>query len=187
MHISLASDANHDRCHSIVFVTISGMFYILLVCLTIDLFIYFRNLWFVQFGCFLVTASMFVQLLEQTSTTCLFSVWLVNTGCTLSFGALIVKTFRISRIFNVRRFILSISLLALHVFFSNDNVFYLQNIDMQTIAVSNIRLLGFLGIMILLDIVVLLAWSATAPFSTSVTSPFECIPAVKGFVFVVYD
>ena len=65
--------------------------------------------------------------------------------------------------------------------------FVRQNIDMQTIAITNMRLLGFLGCLVVVDVIVLFAWSVAAPFTTSATSPFECIPAVKGFVFVMYS
>ena len=65
--------------------------------------------------------------------------------------------------------------------------FIRQNIDMQSIAITNNRLLVVLGSMVVVDIIVLLSWSTSSPFSTSVTSPLECIPSGKAFVFVMYD
>ena len=57
---------------------------------------------------------------------------------------------------------------------------------MQSIALTDVRLLGLLSAIVSLDVLVLLIWTFVAPFTTSNTSPYQCIPSNTGVAFVMY-
>jgi hypothetical protein len=56
-----------------------------------------------QLGALVLMASTFVWTLYETDGTCLAKVWLIETGFTLLFASLFIKTARLALIFNLER------------------------------------------------------------------------------------
>jgi hypothetical protein len=88
-------------------------------------------------GSVLLYAGIFTWTLTSTSEHCMTHWWLLGLGFILMFGGLLVKVWRISRIFNDK--------------------------DLSVIRISNSELLIVVGIAIGIELVLLILWTAISP------------------------
>ena len=62
----------------------------------------------------------------------------------------------------------------------------LQNIELQTIAITNVHLLWIMGAMLFGDAILMLIWTVAAPYTLSESSPLECVGSSRTMGLLVY-
>jgi len=88
-------------------------------------------------GSVLIYGGIFTWTLTSTDQLCMAHWWLLGLGFAIMFGALLVKVWRISRIFNDK--------------------------DLSVIRISNLELLSVVGIVVLIEVILLVVWNAAGP------------------------
>ena len=79
-------------------------------------------------------------------------------------------------------------LLCLLVAIFNMFCIYLQfqNIELQTVSITNVYLLWIMGAMLFGDAILMLIWTVAAPYTLSESSPLECVGSSRTMGLLVY-
>lgn len=94
-------------------------------------------LYIMLLGSLFIYAGILTWPLHTNSFMCMFHWWLLGLGFTMMYGALLVKVWRISRIFNGK--------------------------DLSLIRITNTELIIFMSIALAIEVVILIIWSAAGP------------------------